>query len=256
MEMTWTSRLHRLILCADIERFSGSDRSDAHRVVAHDGMYDAVEAVLGACGVTWADCYHEDRGDGLLVLFRPDVPKDRVVRDLPWALAAALAEHNHVHAVQAQIRLRIAVHAGEVQHDGRGVVGDAVNAAFRLLDARPLKEALATSSGAVAVIVSEPIYRDVIRHTPASRPDTYRQIEVEVKETRTTAWVCLPDDVRAPGSTTAARTPASPLPDPAGTSGEAAVDDDVAPPGTLMRAKASGAARIFQAGRDQHITEG
>ncbi|MFG2091883.1 MULTISPECIES: hypothetical protein [unclassified Spirillospora] len=255
MEMTWMSRLHRLILCADIERFSDSDRSDAHRVAAHDGMYDAVEAALGACGVTWADCYHEDRGDGLLLLFRPDVPKDRVVRDLPWALAAALAEHNHVHAVQAQVRLRIAVHAGEVQHDGRGVVGDAVNAAFRLLDARPLRDALATSSGSVAVIASEPIYHDVIRHTPASRPDTYRQIEVEVKETRTTAWVCLPDDARSLGGSTGTRTPSSPVPDLAGSGGEVAADDGVAPPGTSMRARASGAARIFQAGRDQHITE-
>lgn len=195
-------RLHRLIVCADIKRFSGSSRTDAQRVTAREGLYRALRVAFDTCGVALGECHHEDRGDGVLVLLPADVPKDRMVSRLPQALVAALAEHNHVHALQAQIRLRVAIHAGEVLQDGHGVVGDAVNAAFRLLDARALKDALTASSGLVAVVASETIYQDVIRHTPASSPDTYRQISVAVKETETTAWICLPDDRATPGQTT------------------------------------------------------
>jgi hypothetical protein len=202
-------RLHQLVLCADIERFSGPSRTDAQRVVAHEGMYQALRVVFEACGIKLEECHHEDRGDGVLVLLPADVPKGRVVSRLPQEMVAALAAHNHVHALPAQVRLRVAVHAGEVLQDDHGVVGDAVNIAFRLLDAGALKDALSASSGLVAVIASETIYQDVIRHTPASSPETYRRIGVVVKETETTAWICLPDDRDILGQTTGAHSNAS-----------------------------------------------
>lgn len=203
---------HHLIICVDIECFSGSSRTDTQRAAAHEGMYRALRAAFDACNVSLEEHHHEDRGDGVLVLLSAATPKDRVVSILPLALVAALAEHNHVHAPQAQIRLRVAIHAGEVQQNSHGVVGDAVNAAFRLLDSRSLKEALAANSGLVALIASEAIYRDVIRHTPASSPETYRRIGVKVKETETTAWIRLPDNRDAPDQTTGHHSSASQQP--------------------------------------------
>jgi class 3 adenylate cyclase len=186
-------RVHRLIVCVDIEKFSGAHRTDEHRNAAHEGMYRALDEALRGCGVVLPECHHEDRGDGALVLIPPDVPKAGVLAALPGALAAELAEHNHVHAHGAQVRLRVGVHAGEVKHNGFGVVGEAVNTVYRLLDAGELKQALSGSKGLVAVIASDRVFQEVIRHTPASVPDTWRKARIKVKETRATAWIRLPD---------------------------------------------------------------
>ena len=65
--------------------------------------------------------------------------------------------------------------------------------AFRLLDAGPLKAALASSPGVLAVIVSSWFFEEVVRHSGAV--PGYRPVEVAVKETTTTGWICLPDQV-------------------------------------------------------------
>ncbi len=61
----------------------------------------------------WADCYREDRGDGVLVLVPPQVPKAVLVTRVPLELAAALTRHNRACGHAARIRLRMAVHDGE-----------------------------------------------------------------------------------------------------------------------------------------------
>ena len=43
------------------------------------------------------------------------------------------------------------------------------------------------------MIASQWFFEEVIRHTPASQPDTYRQVRVLVKETDELAWITLPD---------------------------------------------------------------
>jgi tetratricopeptide (TPR) repeat protein len=101
----------------------------------------------------------------------------------------------------------MALHAGEVHRDIYGVVGTAINISFRLLDAEALKRALASSSGVLAVIVSQWFFEEVIRHIPASNPSSYRRVHVSVKETETAAWICRPDDPYPPSEG-----PALPLP--------------------------------------------
>jgi hypothetical protein len=108
-------------------------------------------------------------------------------------MAAALVEYNEACPREAGIRLRVAVHAGEIQHDDHGVAGASINLTFRLLEAQALRVALAGSPGVLAVIASNWFYQEVIRHAPASHPNTYRRIRVAVKETEDIAWVCLPD---------------------------------------------------------------
>ena len=67
----------------------------------------------------------------------------------------------------------------------------AVNLAFRLLEAAPLKQALASSPGALAVISSSWFYAEVTRQTPVA--GEYHCVDVAVKETTTLAWIYLPD---------------------------------------------------------------
>ena len=183
--------VHRAIVVVDVEGFGDRRRTNPHQVAVRDGLYRAMQDAFGSAGIPWDNCGHEDRGDGVFVLVPAEVPKALLAESLPPALVTALRAHNGRHPGPERIRLRMALHAGEVHYDQHGVTAVAVNLAFRLLDARPLKAALASSSGVLAVIVSSWFFEEVVRHSGAA--PGYRPVEVAVKETATTGWICLPD---------------------------------------------------------------
>jgi hypothetical protein len=72
-------------------------------------------------------------------------------------------------------------------------VSQAINLAFRLVDAAPAKVALERSGAPLAVIATDAFYQDVIRHDPATDPRSYRRLELEVKRTRAVGWLRLPE---------------------------------------------------------------
>src|SRR5918992_711860 len=191
--------MHRTIVVVDVEGFGDRRRTNTDQIAVRKGLYRGMRDAFAASGMSWEDCYHEDRGDGMLVLISPDVPKYLVTARLPEQLDAALRRHNQGSAAEARIRLRVAVHAGEVHYDEHGVSGTAITMTFRLLEAAAVKSALATSSGVVALIASDWFFEEVIRHDPASDPAAYRQAQVTVKETKTTAWVSVLDHRPPPG---------------------------------------------------------
>lgn len=190
--------VHRTVVAVDVEGFGAVGRTDAHREAVRDGLYRGLETAFAASGVQWSACYHEDRGDGALILVGADVPKALLVKSVPHALAGALREHNAVHSEPAQIRLRMAIHAGEVRHDGHGVVGTSINHTFRLLDVPDLRTARADSSDVLTVIVSSWFFDEVVRHSAACDPDAYRRVEVAVKETRGAGWLLMSDTTTRP----------------------------------------------------------
>ena len=93
----------------------------------------------------------------------------------------------------------MALHAGEINYDEHGVTAASINLAFRLVDAKPLKAALAGSPGVLAVIVSSWFFDEVVRHIAAEGAAGYRPVHVAVKETITTGWICLPEHPSAAG---------------------------------------------------------
>ncbi|HEV7648688.1 MAG TPA: AAA family ATPase [Actinophytocola sp.] len=177
----------------DVEGFGDHRRNNVDQLAVRTGLYRALPQAFRAAGISWADCEHEDRGDGTLVLVPPDVPKAPLVEDLPGALVAALREHNSRHREPAQVRLRMALHAGEINYDEHGVTSVAINLAFRLLDSEPVKSALAESPGVLAIITSAWFFEEVVRHSRGCDPAAYRSVSVTVKETTADAWVHLPD---------------------------------------------------------------
>ena len=183
--------VHRTIVVVDVEGFGDQRRTNRDQVAIRDGLYRATQDAFGRAGIPWDDCGHEDRGDGVFVLVPAEVPKGLLAGALPSALVTALSKHNGAHPAAERIRLRMALHAGEVQYDEHGVTAAAVNLAFRLLDAGALKAALSGSPGALAVIASSWFYEEVVRHSAAA--SAYCPVEVAVKETLTTGWICLPD---------------------------------------------------------------
>ena len=191
--------VHRTLVVVDVEGFGDQRRTNPHQLAVRDGLWQALARAFDDAGIRWAGCRREDRGDGVLVLARAGVPKVRFVELLPGALVAALEEHNRGRIAEERIRLRMVVHAGEVSYDRYGVAGAAVNLAFRLVEAGPLRAALAGSRGVLAVITSSWFFEEVVRHSPASDPASYRPVPVAVKETSTVGWVCLPGQPGPPG---------------------------------------------------------
>jgi tetratricopeptide (TPR) repeat protein len=185
--------VHRTIVIVDVEGFGDVRRTNRHQVGIRKGLYNSVERAFQQAGIPWKTTVHEDRGDGIIVLIPPDIPKSIFVELLPSAFVAALRTHNRTHPGQERIRLRMALHAGEVNYDEHGVTAASINLAFRLLEAKPLKDALAGSPGVLAIIVSSWFFEEVVRHTSAAAAGVYRPVAVTVKETTTTGWVCLPD---------------------------------------------------------------
>jgi Mg-chelatase subunit ChlD len=184
--------MHHTIIAVDVERFS--QRDPAHQRKIHEGLQPLVREAVEHCGLAWEKCYHEDRGDGVLVLAPPDAHNERLAECLPHELAGRLREYNYGAARGARIRLRVVMHAGEVSHDRQGVAGPAVILAFRLLDAEELRKALARSHGVLALITSEDFFHNVVESHPGANPGIYQKVRVRIKETDTTAWICLPDN--------------------------------------------------------------
>lgn len=185
--------VHRTIVVVDVEGFGDRRRTNLHQVAVRQGLYRALREAFTDSGIAWADCDRADRGDGVFILVPPEVPKGLFAESLPVALVTALQAHNGTHPVQEWIRLRMAVHAGEVTYDEHGVTAAAVNLAFRLVEAPALKAALTRSAGVLAVICSSSFFDEVIAHCPGAVSAGYRRAEARVKETAAVAWIALPD---------------------------------------------------------------
>lgn len=185
--------MHQTICTVDIAGYGSMDRTRPNYVALRAGMYASVQQAFAEAGIPWNECFQQDVGDSILALAPSTVPKGAFAGLLPTALVTALGVHNAVHPPEERIRLRLALHAGEVTRDEYGVAAPAVIHACRLLDAQPLKDALAGSPGVLAMIVSDWFYTDVIRHHGEYAPEDYRRISVDVKETNGVGWIRLPD---------------------------------------------------------------
>jgi hypothetical protein len=97
--------------------------------------------------------------------------------------------------VPGHIQLRAAARIGRVDHDCHGFVGtEDLDVAFRLLDAPRLKTCLKTAPGPLALVVSDNIYRSVVRsgYDGVSSEDFLPLVTVNVSGQRRKGWVQLP----------------------------------------------------------------
>jgi hypothetical protein len=116
-----------------------------------------------------------------------------IIDPLPGRLRNMIRRHNHVSSQSAQLQLRAAAHFGPVEHDGHGIVGSDINLLFRMLEARPLRHALAGSGAELALIVSDYMYHALVCRRPdLVSPDAFQQVRFQVKQSRGRAWTYLP----------------------------------------------------------------
>ncbi len=158
--------VHRSIVAVDVE--GSTKRTNPERGELRRILYALLDQALTEAGINARHLEPlVDRGDGVLILIRPDddVPKTVLIGVLIPELAALLDEHNATVADPAlRLRLRAVIHAGEIHDDGRGFYGEDLDLAFRLLDAPKTKRALRdTPAAPVVLVVSEEIF-GIVRH--------------------------------------------------------------------------------------------
>jgi tetratricopeptide (TPR) repeat protein len=185
--------LHRTIVVVDIAGFTNAARTSTHQDEMHDSLYRMLAQAFIEAGInlTGKDCVVADRGDGVLILLPPDVPKRLLADRLPDRLEAGLKRHNAIHSEAAVVQLRVGLHDGEVKLNERGAVSPAINSTFRIVEAEYAKKVLRESGAVLAIIASDHFYQEVIRQDPAANPNQYVRIGVDVKETSTFAWLLV-----------------------------------------------------------------
>jgi hypothetical protein len=189
----WTPNgLCSLFVC-DIASFGHPSRTDLDRHAVRAALYDGLRRSFDDDGIPFLSCYREDRGDGTLVAVPPFADTTALLTSLVDRLRSEVRRHNDVSAETAQMQLRVAVNTGVVRSDREGLVGTAVNQAFRILEAEQLRQVLRWTGADVALIASERVYEDVIRHgLGLVDPGDYQRVEVQVKETAVPAWIRVP----------------------------------------------------------------
>jgi len=181
------------LFAVDIAGFTRPGRDDDIRLYLHEELYRVLERAFDGSGIPWHDCFSEDRGDGALVVVPPGIAAKAIIDPLPERLRSLIRRHNHVSSDAARIQLRAAAHLGPVDHDGHGFIGSDVDFLFRMLDARPLKNALVSTSTDLALIISDYVYRSIVcRHPSMVSPDAFRPVRFQVKYTKARAWTYLP----------------------------------------------------------------
>lgn len=149
---------HRAIIALDIEQ--STIRPDSVKAELRRTIYDMFDQALRSAGI----CRRHrdrfiDRGDGLLALIHPvdQAPKALLLNRTIPALSKLLADYNatvsYADRPYRQLRIRAVVHAGEVHYDTNGCFGEALDIAFRLLDAPSVKKTLRTATGPLTPMV-------------------------------------------------------------------------------------------------------
>jgi hypothetical protein len=89
------------------------------------------------------------------------------------------------------------VHAGEVHYDANGCFGEALDVAFRLLDAVRVKRALRETADPLVLVISGDIYNSVVRHGYDGIDQQAFQplVRVQVAGQRFPGWIHLPERV-------------------------------------------------------------
>ncbi|MBP2327326.1 hypothetical protein JOF56_007711 [Kibdelosporangium banguiense] len=180
---------YRSIIAVDAQ--ASTMRTNQAKSRLRDTMYQVCEEAFLAASVTEQrrDPFF-DRGDGVLTLVHPadEVPKTLLLGQVAPTLSRLLARDHD------GLRMRMVMHAGEVHYDEHGCYSDALDLAFRLLDAPETKAALRATPAPLVLVVSDHIYQSVVRHGyPGIDRDAYEpSVATAVGDRRELGWIHIP----------------------------------------------------------------
>lgn len=181
------------MFAVDIPGFT--ERDEEIQLRLRGALYEILPAAFSASAIPWDRCQQHDRGDGAVIIIPPGIPPHNLISPLPGQLQNQLRSHNRIMTEPARMQLRAAIHIGPVYRDDHGIAGQDVNFLCRMLDAQPLRRALASSGAELALIVSDHFYDTVIiRHPSLADPALFRPLNIKVKRTRVHARLHVPGD--------------------------------------------------------------
>jgi hypothetical protein len=187
---------HFSIVVIDIER--SGDLTDPQKQQVRDDLYRIVDsALLESEIVAKAAVIPEDRGDGVYLLIKADVPIRRLIHPFIGVIDAALAARL---VGDPKLRLRLVVHHGEVTIDAKGSSGAAADLAFAMVDCRQLRDALTdATTGRLAAVVPDDVYQSVVRGYAEPDPTAFRMRLLETKRGSVRTWVTVTGSTEQPG---------------------------------------------------------
>ena len=190
---------HRAVVALDIER--STSRPDSVKAELRSKLYGVFDAALLEAGIRrqYRDRF-VDRGDGILALIHPvdQAPKAALLKTVIPALSQLLTDYNaslpQASRAQRQLRIRAVVHAGEVHYDANGCFGEALDIAFRLLDATHAKKALQATADPLILVISDDIYRAIVRHgyDGIDQHTFHPLVRVRIAGNRYPGWIHIP----------------------------------------------------------------
>lgn len=189
--------LYHPMLVVDVERFGARSYDGQRRL--RERLYQVMRSSLNAVGISPEDVRQEDRGDGGFWILPVAVPKAVITGPFVHRLNEELRRHNErperdVTGLRVMMRLRVALHAGEVGEDTNGWVGPDLNTAFRLVNADAVRRALAEDEEAAFALIMSRHWYEAVRGHRIEELDlaAVRPAHVSSKEVEETAWVYVP----------------------------------------------------------------
>ncbi|GIJ50879.1 hypothetical protein Val02_77650 [Virgisporangium aliadipatigenens] len=164
-----------------------------------DDLYEILDRVTLGDGISATALSCQDCGDGMRVIVPLDVvPPASIVDAFVAGLTAGLREHRRYVDAHARIRLRVSFDIGLIESHRHNWTGEPLIRAARLVDALPVRDALATARDLdLVVVVSDEMFRTVVRHGFGMYgPTRFREIQVQIKEFNSPAWL-LESDIAA-----------------------------------------------------------
>ncbi len=193
-----------------IEGFSEPDRST--RLALRTALHDLLGHSLLRVGINWTRLEAADFGDGALVLLDPEASRTRPLHPLVTELKRRLARYNSTPPPAERLRLRLVVHAGEVQRTEDGFIGEDLDMAFGLLRARPLRRWLVRRSADLTLILSDQVYQHAVAHPDhVTVLSSCHSVRVKTGQDTVRAWVHRPTEGEANQEPDADTDDASPL---------------------------------------------
>lgn len=185
----------RVIVALDIE--GSTSRPDPVKAELRTMLYELFDAALRSAGISARrrDQF-TDRGDGLLALIDPadqELLYNLVIPVFSRLLAGYNASPPDPGGQDRPLRVRVVMHTGNVHDDDNGCFGEALDIAFRLLDAPRVKTALKAAQDPVLLVVSSHVHNliascryGVTDHTDSSL------VTVQVAGHEHQGWIHIP----------------------------------------------------------------
>lgn len=155
------------------------------------GLRDITGTALRAASIPDELAHFNDRGDGYLAVIDGRVPVHTVAAEFIRQLRLALTGYNRTRNSEGRIRLRIALHLGQVLVDRTGLTGRPAVTAARLVDSPPVRAVLKENEALdTALIVSDDLYEStIVERFGGLEPERFVQIEVAMDKYTGVAWL-------------------------------------------------------------------